>query len=98
MVHERITIDPKIMFGKPVIEGTRIKDFGELVIRLGLPAYGIVLLRINPADSATKLVRMQVILQKDASRLPGSLLCAGPGPLPVRASENCAEAGGSCPA
>lgn len=24
MVHERITIDPKIMFGKPVIEGTRV--------------------------------------------------------------------------
>jgi uncharacterized protein (DUF433 family) len=24
MVHERITIDPSIMFGKPVIKGTRI--------------------------------------------------------------------------
>jgi uncharacterized protein (DUF433 family) len=24
MLHERITIDPKIMFGKPVIKGTRV--------------------------------------------------------------------------
>jgi uncharacterized protein (DUF433 family) len=24
MTHERITVDPKIMFGKPVIKGTRI--------------------------------------------------------------------------
>jgi len=27
---------------------TEDKDFGELVVRLKLPAYGIVLLRINP--------------------------------------------------
>jgi len=31
MVHERITIDPKIMFGKPVIKGTRVPV--ELVLR-----------------------------------------------------------------
>ena len=24
MVHERISMDPKIMFGKPVIKGTRV--------------------------------------------------------------------------
>lgn len=30
---------------------TEDKDFGNLVVRLGLPAYGIVLLRMNPADS-----------------------------------------------
>jgi uncharacterized protein (DUF433 family) len=24
MLHERITIDPKVMFGKPVIKGTRV--------------------------------------------------------------------------
>lgn len=30
-VHERITVDPKIMLGKPVIRGTRITV--ELVLR-----------------------------------------------------------------
>ena len=34
---------------------TEDKDFGELVVRLKLPVYGIILLRMNPADSAAKL-------------------------------------------
>jgi uncharacterized protein (DUF433 family) len=32
MVHERIAIDPKVMFGKPVIRGTRIPV--ELIVRM----------------------------------------------------------------
>lgn len=38
MVHDRITIDPKIMLGKPVIRGTRVPV--ELVVRMvgqGIP-------------------------------------------------------------
>jgi hypothetical protein len=37
---------------------------------LGLPAYGIVLLRLNPADSGAKLARLREVLLRDASRLP----------------------------
>jgi len=53
---------------------TEDKDFGELVVRLGLPAYGIVLLRLNPADSVAKLARMRDVLLHDASRLPHSFV------------------------
>jgi predicted nuclease of predicted toxin-antitoxin system len=49
---------------------TEDKDFGALVVRLGLPAFGIVLLRLNPADSAAKLARLRDVLASDASRLP----------------------------
>ena len=31
MVHDRVTIDPNIMFGKPVIKGTRVTV--ELILR-----------------------------------------------------------------
>jgi predicted nuclease of predicted toxin-antitoxin system len=51
---------------------TEDKDFGELVVRLRLPADGIVLLRINPADSALKLTRLRHLLQHHVGRLPGS--------------------------
>jgi predicted nuclease of predicted toxin-antitoxin system len=49
---------------------TEDKDFGELVVRLGLPAHGIVLLRLNPADTSLKLARLRDVLQQDTSRLP----------------------------
>ena len=51
---------------------TEDKDFGELVVRLGLPAYGIVLLRIEPADSHAKLLRLREVLDEHGARLAGS--------------------------
>jgi predicted nuclease of predicted toxin-antitoxin system len=53
---------------------TEDKDFGELVVRLRLPAYGIVLLRINPADSHAKLARVSYLLEHYVDRLPGSFV------------------------
>lgn len=56
---------------------TEDKDFGELVVRLQLPAYGIVLLRIDPADSGAKLARLRHLLLHHAQRLPGSFVVLG---------------------
>jgi len=53
---------------------TEDKDFGELVVRLGLPAYGVVLLRMNPTDSKAKLVRLREVVQNQGSRLAGSFV------------------------
>ena len=50
---------------------TEDKDFGELVVRFALPAFGIVLLRINPADTALKVARLRAVIAADAARLPG---------------------------
>ena len=49
------------------------KDFGELVVRLGLPAYGILFLRMNPADSAVKLDRLREVIATHGDRFRGSL-------------------------
>jgi predicted nuclease of predicted toxin-antitoxin system len=51
---------------------TEDKGFGELVVRLGLPAYGVVLLRIEPADSDVKLLRLREVLDQHGPRLRGS--------------------------
>jgi predicted nuclease of predicted toxin-antitoxin system len=53
---------------------TEDKDFGELVVRLKLPAHGIVFIRMNPADSAAKLARFRHLLHNHAQRLPGSFV------------------------
>jgi predicted nuclease of predicted toxin-antitoxin system len=51
---------------------TEDKDFGELVVRLKLPAYGIILLRIHPADAVLKVTRLRDVLQNHSVRLSGS--------------------------
>ena len=53
---------------------TEDKDFGELVVRLRLPAYGVVLVRMNPADTPAKLARLRHLLLHHADRLPGSFV------------------------
>ncbi|HUE70694.1 MAG TPA: DUF5615 family PIN-like protein [Pirellulaceae bacterium] len=53
---------------------TEDKDFGELVVRLKLPAYGIVLLRVNPADTVAKLARLRDLFTHHSHQLPGSFV------------------------
>jgi predicted nuclease of predicted toxin-antitoxin system len=50
---------------------TEDKDFGELVVRLGLPARGIILMRVNPAHTNTKLARFRAVASSAASRVAG---------------------------
>jgi predicted nuclease of predicted toxin-antitoxin system len=53
---------------------TEDKDFGELVVRLGLPAHGVILIRMDVADSMAKLRRLSTVLEEHANRLPGSFV------------------------
>ena len=53
---------------------TEDKDFGELVVRFGLPAFGILFLRMNPADSAAKLARLGEVIQSHADRFAGNFI------------------------
>lgn len=53
---------------------TEDKDFGELVYRLRRPAHGIVLLRFDVADRASKAPRLRYLLEREAQRLPGAFV------------------------
>jgi predicted nuclease of predicted toxin-antitoxin system len=53
---------------------TEDKDFGELVVRHGLPAYSIVLLRLNPADSFAKLIRLRDVIESHGDQFAGSFV------------------------
>jgi predicted nuclease of predicted toxin-antitoxin system len=51
---------------------TEDKDFGELVVRLRLPAHGIILLRLPGHESNVKTVRLLEVLNNYEHRLPGA--------------------------
>src|SRR5947209_18932979 len=75
----------RLAAGQERILLTEDKDFGEMVVRLGLPAYGILLLRLNPADSTAKLARLRELLLHNASRLPHSFVVLNENKARVRA-------------
>lgn len=53
---------------------TEDKDFGDLVMRGRLPAWGVVLLRFPSAVRAEKQERLRWLLQAYADRLPGAFV------------------------
>ena len=53
---------------------TEDKDFGELVFRFGHPVHGLVLLRLNPADSLSKVARLRTVLKRHAGKFLGSFV------------------------
>jgi len=61
-------------FSESCILLTEDKDFGELVYRLRRPAHGIVLLRFDVADRASKVPRLRYLLEREAERLPGAFV------------------------
>jgi predicted nuclease of predicted toxin-antitoxin system len=67
----------RLAAGQQRILVTEDRDFGELVVRLKLPAHGIVLLRMNPADSDAKLARVRFLLAHHRDRLAGSFVVLG---------------------
>jgi predicted nuclease of predicted toxin-antitoxin system len=53
------------------------KDFGELVFRQGRPVPGVVLLRLAPGSSTTRLARLQVAIDQFGDALFGRYTVVG---------------------
>jgi predicted nuclease of predicted toxin-antitoxin system len=57
---------------------TEDKDFGELVVHFGLPAFGIVLLRLPEIGTDAKLERLRVVLRDFGNRFANALVVVEP--------------------
>jgi len=66
---DRIVLQTAVDQSRIVI--TEDKDFGELTVRLRLPAYGVVLLRMDSEDADQKLMRLREVLTKYQDRFIG---------------------------
>jgi predicted nuclease of predicted toxin-antitoxin system len=63
---------------------TMDKDFGELVYRSGQAHAGVLLLRLDDADSAAKVRIVQAVVAGYADQLPGHFCVYQDGQLRVR--------------
>ncbi|PKO20340.1 MAG: hypothetical protein CVU38_20645 [Chloroflexi bacterium HGW-Chloroflexi-1] len=63
---------------------TMDKDFGEMIVRSGLPHAGVLLLRLEDATSAEKVVVVQHIFASYLDVLPGHYCVYQRGRLRVR--------------
>jgi predicted nuclease of predicted toxin-antitoxin system len=68
---------------------TEDTDFGELVVRLGKPTLGVVLLRLAGATAAIKAARVRLLLAAHADQIHGHYVVVGSDrirfrPLPAR--------------
>jgi len=63
---------------------TMDKDFGELVFRDGAAHAGVLLLRLEDADSAEKVRAVQAIVGSFAHELPGQFCVFQDGQLRIR--------------
>lgn len=63
---------------------TEDKDFGELVYRRGLTHSGILLVRLEGLDNATKAEVVSQAVRDNAMELPGSFAVVSPDSVRVR--------------
>jgi predicted nuclease of predicted toxin-antitoxin system len=63
---------------------TEDKDFGELIYRLGKPAFGVVLLRFHPLDQDNKIDSISRFANHFASRFKGNLVVIRSGSVRVK--------------
>jgi predicted nuclease of predicted toxin-antitoxin system len=64
---------------------TEDTDFGELVVRLGKPAVGVVLLRLAGEPPAVKAARVELLLEAHGDRVRGHHVVVGRDRLRFRA-------------
>ncbi|MCJ7625925.1 MAG: DUF5615 family PIN-like protein [Anaerolineaceae bacterium] len=53
---------------------TEDKDFGELVIRLGKPLWGLILLRFEVQERKRKILRLRELLEKRQDQLEKAIV------------------------
>lgn len=63
---------------------TEDKDFGDLIYRLGKPAFGVVLLRFHPLDQDNKIETMCRFADLYSSRLKDNLIVIRSGSVRVK--------------
>ena len=63
---------------------TMDKDFGELVFRSGLPHGGVLLLRLEDADSAAKVRAVEAVVTGYGDQMPGRFCVFHNGKLRIR--------------
>ena len=63
---------------------TEDTDFGELVVRLGKPAVGVVLLRLAGEPPAVKAARVRLLLEAHGDRVRGHHVVVGRDRLRLR--------------
>jgi predicted nuclease of predicted toxin-antitoxin system len=64
----------QLAFDQQRILLTEDKDFGDLVMRLRLPSVGVVLVRMDPADTPAKLLRLRALLHDHGDRLTNAFV------------------------
>ncbi|MEM1011574.1 MAG: DUF5615 family PIN-like protein [Planctomycetota bacterium] len=64
----------RLAFAEERLILTQDKGFGELVFRLELPAFGVILLRLSAPDEGTRVTRVRDVLPTISHHQPGHFI------------------------